>query len=71
MNVSERRSSGSPTVAMSTPSMAIVPPLSSARRSSATETDDFPAPVRPTIAALRPPAMSKSMPRSTSGSSGR
>ena len=59
------------TEAMSTPSMQIAPAASGTSRSSATVSDDFPAPDLPTTAALTPPASAKLTSSSTSGRPGR
>jgi hypothetical protein len=56
---------------MSTPSMQMAPAASGTSRSSATVSDDFPAPDLPTTAALTPPASAKLTCSSTSGRPGR
>ena len=49
MMVSRERRSWSPRVAMSTPSIVILPPARSRIRNKARAKDDLPAPVRPTM----------------------
>jgi hypothetical protein len=66
MMVSFDRSDPSPIFAMSMPSMTIDPPTDSRIRNRARVSDDFPAPVRPTIPIFSPATMLKETPLRTS-----
>ncbi len=61
----------SPTSAMRQPSISMLPPANSTMRVSATNSDDLPAPVRPTTPIFSPGRTPKDRPRRTRGSDGR
>mmetsp|Transcript_3154 Transcript_3154/g.11356 ORF Transcript_3154/g.11356 Transcript_3154/m.11356 type:complete len:219 (-) Transcript_3154:3410-4066(-) len=70
-NSTARRSESRPISAMLTPSMRMLPLAASHMRSSEEDSDDLPAPVRPTIPIFSPALIVKLMSFTTSGSPGR